>query len=255
MRSADGERTLLLAREFREQTFCAQHPEDRVPEELKPLVVLRTRHIHPIRRRRQRLFQKLPVLKRITKYLHDGDYTTSESIGDGKSGGMRKCAVRAVMVGLSRGGIRAIAHLTIHQDESVGEPEVQVLGEMPDESRRDHVPFGRRKHRRILITAAIGLEHIGGESRPVLREIPARGDAEAPGVLPLELDGFVTLFSLKSSVSMLDQSVHATIAPRCQVFVMSQLQPNVMDCGSSSFVRAGPSIAANCAAFMGGRPS
>ena len=38
-------------------------------EELKPLVVLRTRHIHPIRRRRQRFLQQTLICKLISKYL------------------------------------------------------------------------------------------------------------------------------------------------------------------------------------------
>ena len=97
--------------------------------------------------------------------------------------------MRAVVVFPPRGGVRAIAHLSVHQDDAVGEAEVEVLGEVPDETARDHVPFGRRKHRRVLLAAAIGLEHVGREGRPVLREVPARGDAETPGVLPLEVDG------------------------------------------------------------------
>ena len=115
---------------------------------------------------------------------------TSEAPSHGKSRGMRKRTVRAIVVFRVRDvHFRAVAVEPVHEDDAVGEAEVEVLGEVPDESARDHVPFGRWKHRRVLIAAAIGLEHIGREGRPVLREVPARGNAETPGVLPLEVDG------------------------------------------------------------------
>ena len=59
---------------------------------------------------------------------------------------------------------------------------------MPDKPRGNHMAFGRRQHRRVLVAAAVRLEDVGREPGPVLGEVPARRKTEAPGVLPLELD-------------------------------------------------------------------
>ena len=63
----------------------------------------------------------------------------------------------------------------------------------------------------------------------------------------LSLIFFVCPGRWKFSVPMDDQSVQATVPPRCQVGVMSQLKPPVMDCGRSIVVFASPVFCAAAA--------
>ena len=79
VRPPDRERTFRLVRKLREEPLRAQHPQDRIAEELQPLVVLCLWHVHPIGRRRQRLLQERLVLKRISEYLHALNYTKSDT--------------------------------------------------------------------------------------------------------------------------------------------------------------------------------
>ena len=187
MRPAHGERTLLLLRELRIQTLRAQHPENRIPEELEPLVVLRARHVHPVRRRRQRLLQKRLVLKRISEYLHDGDYTTSEPIGERQARSMRDSAIGAVvMKGRVVLSVVRLRLLAVHENHAVRHGDLQRRPAVPAKAPGQHMPIRRRQHRRLLVAAAVVLVDVRHDRRPILRKVPARSKTDAPRVVPVQ---------------------------------------------------------------------
>lgn len=77
----------------------------------------------------------------------------------------------------------------IHDDDAVGKGQFNVLPAIPAETRRDHVAVGAGEHGRFLVAGAVRLVGIGEHGRPVFGEVPGRGDGDAVGVDPVEVDG------------------------------------------------------------------